>query len=150
MATRTRFEGAMTALVTPFKNGAVDDAALAQLVEEQIAGGIDGLVPCGTTGEASTMTHEEQVHVVQLVVKQARGRVPVIAGAGANSTTKAIEMGRAVRELGADAQLQVTPYYNRPSQEGLERHYRAIAEAAPLPMFLYNVPARTGCDILAE
>src|SRR5262249_14066180 len=105
MATRTRFEGAMTALVTPFKNGAVDAAALAQLVEEQIAGGIDGLVPCGTTGEASTMSHEEQVHVVKVVVKQARGRVPVIAGAGANATTKAIEMGRAMREAGADTHL---------------------------------------------
>ena len=150
MATRTRFEGAMTALVTPFKNGAVDDAALTQLVEEQIAGGIDGLVPCGTTGEASTMSHEEQVHVVKLVVKQARGRVPVIAGAGANATTKAIEMGRAMREAGADGQLQVTPYYNRPSQEGLERHFRAIAEAVPLPMLLYNVPTRTGCDLLPD
>src|SRR5262249_5770706 len=150
MATRTRFEGAMTALVTPFKNGAVDDAALAQLVEEQIAGGIDGLVPCGTTGEASTLSHEEHVHVLKVVVKQARGRVPIVAGAGANSTTKAIDMGRAVREAGADGQLQVTPYYNRPSQEGLERHFRAIAEAVPLPMLLYNVPTRTGCDLLPD
>src|SRR5882672_7308449 len=150
MATRTRFEGAMTALVTPFKNGAVDDAALANIVEEQIAGGIDGLVPTGTTGEASTLSHEEQIHVIRLVVKQARGRVPVIAGTGANATSKAIDLGRAAREVGADAMLQVTPYYNRPSQEGLERHYRAIAEAVPLPMFLYNVPTRTGCDMLAE
>jgi 4-hydroxy-tetrahydrodipicolinate synthase len=150
MATRIRFEGAMTALVTPFKNGAVDDAALAQVVEEQIAAGIDGLVPTGTTGEASTLSHEEQVHVIRLVVKQTRGRVPVVAGTGANATAKAIELGRAAREVGADGMLQVTPYYNRPSQEGLERHYRAIAEAVPLPMILYNVPTRTGCDLLAD
>jgi 4-hydroxy-tetrahydrodipicolinate synthase len=150
MANRTRFEGAMTALVTPFRNGAIDDAALTQLVEEQIAAGIDGLVPCGTTGEASTLTHEEHVHVVRLVVKQARGRLPVIAGAGANATAKAIDLARAVREAGADGQLQVVPYYNRPSQEGLERHFKAIAEAVPLPMLLYNVPSRSSCDLLPD
>jgi 4-hydroxy-tetrahydrodipicolinate synthase len=150
MANRTRFEGAMTALVTPFRNGAIDDAALTQLVEEQIAAGIDGLVPCGTTGEASTLSHEEHVHVVRLVVKQARGRLPVIAGAGANATAKAIDLARAVREAGADGQLQVVPYYNRPSQEGLERHFKAIAEAVPLPMLLYNVPSRSSCDLLPD
>jgi 4-hydroxy-tetrahydrodipicolinate synthase len=150
MSERNRFEGAFTALVTPFRDGAVDDAALCALVEAQIAGGIVGLVPCGTTGEASTLSTEEQVHVIRLVVKQARGRVPVIAGAGSNSTAEAIELARAAREVGADATLQVTPYYNRPSQEGLYRHFRAIAEAAPLPVILYNVPSRTSCDLLPE
>jgi len=145
-----RFEGAFTALVTPFRDGAVDDAALGALVEAQLAGGIDGLVPCGTTGEASTLSMEEHVHVVRLVVKQVRGRVPVVAGAGANSTAHAIELARAAREVGADATLQVTPYYNRPSQEGLFRHFKAIAEAVRLPVVLYNVPTRTGIDLLPE
>jgi 4-hydroxy-tetrahydrodipicolinate synthase len=144
------FEGAMTALVTPFRSGAVDDAALAALVEEQIAAGIDALVPAGTTGESPTLEIDEQVHVFRLVVRQARGRVPVIAGAGANSTAEAVTLARAAREAGADGQLQVTPYYNRPSQEGLYRHFKAIAEAAPLPMVLYNVPTRTSCDLLPE
>src|SRR5262245_52612955 len=112
MTSRARFEGAMTALVTPFRDGAIDDAALAALVEEQIAGGIDALVPAGTTGESATLSVDEQAHVVRVVVKQARGRVPVIAGAGANATAEAIELSRAVREAGADGLLQVTPYYN--------------------------------------
>jgi 4-hydroxy-tetrahydrodipicolinate synthase len=146
----TRFEGALTALVTPFKDGAVDDAALATLVEEQIAAGIDGLVPAGTTGEASTLSLEEQAHVVKVVVRAARGRVPVVAGAGSNSTHHAIELSRAAREAGADGLLHVTPYYNRPPQEGLYRHFRAIAEAVPLPILLYNVPSRTSCDLLPE
>ncbi len=150
MTSATRFQGAMTALVTPFRDGAIDDAALCALVEEQIAAGIDGLVPAGTTGESATLTLEEQAHVVRLTVKQARGRVPVVGGAGANSTAHAIELARAVREAGADAMLQVTPYYNRPSQEGLYRHFKAIAEAVPLPVVLYNVPSRTGCDLLPE
>jgi 4-hydroxy-tetrahydrodipicolinate synthase len=150
MVKRTRFEGAMTALITPFRNGAIDDAALTQLVEDQIAAGIDGLVPCGTTGEASTLSHEEHVHVVSVVVKQAKGRVPVIAGAGANATAKAIDLARAVRDVGADGQLQVVPYYNRPSQDGLERHFKAIAEAVPLPMILYNIPSRSSCDMLPD
>jgi 4-hydroxy-tetrahydrodipicolinate synthase len=146
----TRFEGAMTALVTPFRDGAVDDAALAALVEEQIAAGIDGLVPAGTTGEASTLSLEEQAHVIAVVARQARGRVPVVAGAGANATSEAIELSRAAREAGADGLLHVTPYYNRPSQEGLYRHFRAIAEAVPLPVVLYNVPSRTACDLMPD
>jgi 4-hydroxy-tetrahydrodipicolinate synthase len=150
MSQRERFEGAFTALVTPFRDGAIDEGALAALVEAQIAGGIDGLVPCGTTGESATLTTEEQVRVIQLVVKQARGRVPIVAGAGANSTAEAIELARAAREVGADATLQVTPYYNRPSQEGLYRHFKAVAEAAPLPVVLYNVPTRTSCDLLPD
>jgi 4-hydroxy-tetrahydrodipicolinate synthase len=150
MVARTPFEGAMTALVTPFRDGKVDDAALAALVEQQLAAGIDALVPTGTTGEASTLDDEEQVHVIRKVVEQVRGRVPVIAGTGANSTREAIALAQAARDVGADGLLQVTPYYNRPSQEGLERHFRAIAAAVPLPMVLYNVPARTGCDLLPE
>jgi 4-hydroxy-tetrahydrodipicolinate synthase len=146
----TRFEGAFTALVTPFKDGAVDDAALAALVEEQIAAGIDGLVPAGTTGEASTLSLEEQAHVIKVVVRQARGRVPIVAGAGANATAHAIELSRAARDAGADGLLHVTPYYNRPNQEGLYRHFRAIAEAVPLPTVLYNVPSRTACDLLPD
>jgi 4-hydroxy-tetrahydrodipicolinate synthase len=150
MSQRERFEGAFTALVTPFRDGAVDEAALSALVEAQIAAGIDGLVPCGTTGESSTLTTDEHVRVIQVAVKQARGRVPIVAGAGANSTAEAIELARAAREVGADATLQVTPYYNRPSQEGLYRHFKAVAEAAPLPVVLYNVPTRTSCDLLPD
>src|SRR5688572_24567301 len=123
------FEGAMTALVTPFRDGRVDEKALAALVEDQIAAGIDGLVPTGTTGEASTLAFDEQVQVIAQVVKQARKRVPVIAGTGANATAKAIELAQAAREVGADGLLQVTPYYNRPSQDGLYRHFAAIAQA---------------------
>jgi 4-hydroxy-tetrahydrodipicolinate synthase len=144
------FEGAMTALVTPFRDGRIDERALAALVEDQLAGGIDALVPTGTTGEASTLGFDEQIQVIAAVVKQTRKRVPVIAGTGANATAKAIELAQAAREVGADGLLQVTPYYNRPSQDGLYRHFAAIAQACPLPMVLYNVPSRTGCDLLAD
>jgi 4-hydroxy-tetrahydrodipicolinate synthase len=140
----------MTALVTPMRDGRVDDAALDALVEAQIAGGIDALVPCGTTGEAATLTTEEHIHVIARVVAAAKKRVPVIAGVGSNSTAEAIALAKAARDAGADAQLQVTPYYNRPTQEGLYLHFRAIVEACPLPTVLYNVPVRTGCDLLAE
>jgi 4-hydroxy-tetrahydrodipicolinate synthase len=144
------FVGAMTALVTPMRDGQVDEAALEALVEWQIAEGIDALVPCGTTGESATLTHEEHGKVVRRVVKAARKRVPVIAGAGSNSTAEAIALSKDAREAGADGLLQITPYYNRPTQEGLFLHFRAIAEAVPLPLVLYNVPARTGCDLLPE
>src|SRR5262249_7801250 len=139
----TRFDGAMTALVTPFRDGRVDDRALADLVEEQIAGGIDGLVPAGTTGEASTLSLEEQMHVIRVVLKQARGRVPVVAGAGANPTAEAIELSQGAREAGADALLHVTPYYNRPTQDSLFRHFQDIARGmgSPLPIIAYNVPS---------
>ncbi len=146
----TQFEGAMTALVTPLRGGAVDDAALAQLVEDQIAGGIDALIPVGTTGESATLTFEEHVHVVAHTVKVAKKRVPVIAGAGSNSTAEAIDLARAAREVGADGLLLVTPYYNRPNQDGLVKHFAAIAEAVPLPTIVYNVPSRTAVDMLPD
>jgi 4-hydroxy-tetrahydrodipicolinate synthase len=144
------FIGAITALVTPFRDGRVDDEALRRHVERQIAGGIDGLVPCGTTGESPTLTADEQRHVIEVVVKQARGRVPIIAGAGSNSTAHAIELARAAREQGADGLLVVTPYYNKPSQEGLVQHFTAVIQAGRLPTILYNVPGRTGCDLLPD
>jgi 4-hydroxy-tetrahydrodipicolinate synthase len=144
------FSGAMTALVTPMRDGQVDEAALEALVEWQIAEGVDGLIPCGTTGESATLTHEEHKKVVRCVVRAAKKRVPVIAGAGSNATAEAIALSKDAREAGADALLQITPYYNRPTQEGLYLHFAAIAEAVPLPIVLYNVPARTGCDLLPE
>lgn len=140
----------MTALVTPMRDGRIDEAALEALVEAQIAAGIDALVPCGTTGEAATLTTEEHLHVIRRVVTLAKKRVPVIAGTGSNATAEAIALAKAAHEAGADGQLQVTPYYNRPTQEGLYLHFKAIAEACPLPIVLYNVPARTGCDMLPE
>jgi 4-hydroxy-tetrahydrodipicolinate synthase len=144
------FEGTMTALVTPFRDGRVDERALVELVEAQIAGGIDGLVPCGTTGEATTMTPAEQVEVIRITVRAAKKRVPVVAGAGSNATERAIELSRAAREAGADGLLHVTPYYNRPSQEGCFRHFEAIAKAESLPMIVYNVPGRTNVDLQVE
>src|SRR5690348_15847140 len=134
------FVGAMTALVTPFSEGRVDARALADLVEAQISDGIDGLVPCGTTGEASTLSDAEHAEVLRLVVKAARGRVPVIGGAGANATARAVQLGLAAREARCDGLLCVTPYYNRPPQEGLYQHFRAVAEATRLPLIVYNVP----------
>ena len=145
-----KFRGAFTALVTPFRGGAVDEAAFVALVERQIAGGVHGLVPVGTTGETSTLSHEEHRRVVELCVATARGRVPVIAGAGSNSTAEAIELAGHARQVGADAALVVTPYYNRPSQEGLYRHYAAINEAVEIPVLVYNVPSRTSVDIANE
>src|SRR5262249_29993958 len=139
------FVGAMTALVTPMRDGQVDEAALEALVEWQIGEGIDALVAVGTTGESATLTHEEHGKVVRRVVKTARKRVPVIAGAGSNATAEAIALSKDARDAGADALLQVAPYYNRPTQEGMYLHFRAIAESTSLPIFLYNVPARTGC-----
>jgi 4-hydroxy-tetrahydrodipicolinate synthase len=140
----------MTALVTPFRDGQVDDRALANLVEEQIAAGIDGLVAVGTTGESPTLSFEEHVHVILEVAKHARKRIPVLAGAGSNSTHEAIELAKASREVGADGLLLVTPYYNKPTQDGLVRHFRSVVEAVPLPTVVYNVPGRTGCDLLPE
>jgi 4-hydroxy-tetrahydrodipicolinate synthase len=139
--------GAVTALVTPFKNGALDEDAFVALVERQIAAGIHGLVPVGTTGETSTLSHDEHRRVVELCVATAAGRVRVVAGAGSNSTSEAIELVRHAKTVGADAALVVTPYYNRPSQEGLYQHYAAINDAVQLPVFVYNVPSRTGVDI---
>lgn len=144
------FSGAYTALVTPMKDGRVDDDALTQLVEAQIDGGIDGLVPCGTTGEASTLSHAEHIHVVEVVMRATAGRVPVLAGAGSNCTREAIELARACKELGVRGTLQITPYYNRPPQDGLVLHFKAIADSVGLPVVMYNVPGRTGCDMLPE
>ena len=141
------FRGVLPALVTPYRNGQVDEDAFVALVERQIAGGVHGLVPVGTTGESATLTHEEHRRVVELCVKTARGRVPVVAGAGSNSTAEAIELVRHAKTVGADAALVVTPYYNRPSQEGLYAHYRAINDAVQLPILVYNVPTRTSVDI---
>jgi 4-hydroxy-tetrahydrodipicolinate synthase len=137
-------------LITPFRDGAVDEEAFIALVERQIAGGVHGLVPVGTTGESATLSHAEHARVVELCVKIARGRVPVIAGAGSNATSEAIELARHAKAVGADAALMVTPYYNRPSQEGLYRHYAAVNAAVELPILVYNVPSRTGVDIANE
>jgi 4-hydroxy-tetrahydrodipicolinate synthase len=144
------FTGVITALVTPLRGDAVDEEALRRLCDEQIAGGVDGLVPVGTTGESPTLTNEEHLRVIQLVVEATKKRVPVIAGTGSNSTRETIEMSVAARKVGADGLLLVTPYYNRPGQEHLYRHFKAVVEAAPLPSVLYNVPSRTACDLLPE
>ncbi|MDP1631525.1 MAG: 4-hydroxy-tetrahydrodipicolinate synthase [Caulobacter sp.] len=144
------FKGVIPALVTPFRDGAVDEAVFTALVERQIAGGVHGLVPVGTTGETATLSHDEHKRVVELCVEVARGRVPVIAGAGSNSTSEAIDLVRHAKTVGADAALVVTPYYNRPSQEGLYQHYKAINDAVEMPVLVYNVPSRTGSDISNE
>jgi 4-hydroxy-tetrahydrodipicolinate synthase len=141
------FKGVLPALVTPFRDGAVDEGAFIRLVERQISGGVHGLVPVGTTGETATLSHEEHRRVVEICVATAGGRVPVIAGAGSNSTEEAIELVRHAKAIGADAALVVTPYYNRPSQEGLFAHYKAINDAVELPVLVYNVPSRTSIDI---
>ncbi|HVT37091.1 MAG TPA: 4-hydroxy-tetrahydrodipicolinate synthase [Nevskiaceae bacterium] len=142
-------KGSIVALVTPmFPDGAVDWDSLAALVEWHIGEGTDAIVAVGTTGESATLEVDEHIEVIRRVVKLAKGRVPVIAGTGANSTSEAIELTRAGKEAGADAALSVTPYYNKPPQEGLYRHYKAIAEAVDIPLILYNVPGRTGCDML--
>ena len=144
------FKGVFTALITPFSDGSVDEDAFVKLVECQIAAGVHGLVPVGTTGETSTLSHDEHRRVVELCVKTAAGRVPIIAGAGSNATDEAIELARHAKTIGADAALMVTPYYNRPSQEGLFRHYEAVANAVQIPVVVYNVPGRTGCDLANE
>jgi 4-hydroxy-tetrahydrodipicolinate synthase len=144
------FKGVITALVTPFRGDAIDEEALRRLVDEQIRAGIDGFVPVGTTGESPTVSVEEHIRIIKIVVEETRKRVPVIAGTGANSTREAIELTIEARAVGADATLQVTPYYNRPTQDGLFRHFKAVADAAGLPIVVYNVPGRTGCDLLPE
>ena len=144
------FTGVMPALITPFRDGMVDETAFAALVERQIASGVHGLVPAGTTGESATLSPEEQKRVIALCVETARGRVPVVAGTGTPDTAKTIELTRHAKTVGADAALVVTPYYNRPSQEGMVAHFTAIADAVQLPLILYNVPRRTGVDLLPE
>ena len=144
------FSGTLVALVTPFKNGQVDYAAIERLVDWHVEQGTDGLVPVGTTGESPTVSVEEHEKIIEVVVRRAAGRVPVIAGAGANATAEAIELTRFAKKVGADASLQVCPYYNKPTQEGLYRHFAAIAEAVDLPMVLYNIPGRTGVSMAPE
>lgn len=142
------FEGAYTALVTPFtKSGEVDEPALKDLVDFQIAEGITGLVPVGTTGESPTLNNDEHIRVIEVVVEQTNGRVPVIAGTGSNSTNEAIEMTKLAAAVGADASLQIAPYYNKPTPEGFYRHFAAIAEATDMPLIIYNIASRTGKNI---
>jgi 4-hydroxy-tetrahydrodipicolinate synthase len=143
--------GCLTALITPFREGgAVDFEALGKIVESQIAAGIHGLVPCGSTGEAATLTHEEHAEVVRAVVEMARRRVPVIAGTGSNATAEAIRLTKEAERAGADGALLISPYYNRPPQEGIFRHYEAVAAATRLPLLVYNIPGRTASNILPE
>src|SRR5512139_2678765 len=144
------FEGCLTALVTPFTNGKVDFEGLTRLVDWQIECGVDGIVSVGTTGESATLDVDEHVAVIAATVKAAKGRVPVVAGAGGNATSEALTLTKASEEAGANALLHVTPYYNRPNQEGMYQHFAAIAKSTKLPVILYNVPSRTACDLLTD
>src|SRR5438477_6428180 len=150
MPAKTNFRGSFTALVTPFNNGSVDEKAFRDLVEWQIAEGTKGLVPVGTTGESPTLSHDEHNKVVEWCVGQAKGRVPVIAGAGSNSTKEAVELSRHAEKAGADGVLIVTPYYNKPNQEGLYQHYKAINDAIGIPIVIYNIPPRSVIDMTVE
>jgi len=147
---RERIRGSIPALITPFKDGAVDEVAFRRHVSWQIAEGSHGLVPVGTTGESATLSHDEHRRVVEICIDEAKGRVPVIAGAGSNSTEEAIALSKHAKEAGADAVLSVAPYYNRPTQEGIYRHFAAIAEAVDIPMVVYNVPSRCAVEISVE
>jgi 4-hydroxy-tetrahydrodipicolinate synthase len=144
------FKGSITALITPFRDGRVDEVGLQSFVEWQISEGTDGFVPCGTTGESPTLSHEEHHRVVELCVEVAKGKVPVIAGAGSNSTAEAIDLARHAKKVGADAVLVVTPYYNKPTQEGLFQHYKAINDAVEIPIVIYNIPGRSVVDMSVE
>jgi 4-hydroxy-tetrahydrodipicolinate synthase len=142
------FRGSIVAIVTPFKNGKVDEETFRDLIEFQVENGTSAIVPCGSTGESATLTMEEHSRVIDIAVEAVRKRVPVIAGTGGNSTKEAIELTEHARKTGADATLQVTPYYNKPTQEGLYQHFKAVAKAVPLPQVLYNVPGRTSVNML--
>jgi len=144
------FKGTHTALVTPFRDGAFDVPAFRDLIEAQIAGGVEGIVPVGTTGESPTLTHEEHAEVIKVAVEAAKGRCLVMAGTGSNSTAEAIDLTLEAEKLGADAALLVAPYYNKPSQEGLYRHYKAISQAVKIPLVLYSIPGRCGIEIGVE
>ena len=150
MTAKTSFRGSFTALVTPFKNGSLDQKAFRDLVDWQIAEGTRGLVPVGTTGESPTLSHDEHQSVVEWCVEQARGRVPVVAGAGSNSTKEAIDLARHAEKAGANAVLVVTPYYNKPTQEGLYQHFKAINDAIGIPIIIYNIPPRSVIDMSVE
>jgi len=142
-----RFQGSFVAMVTPFRNGAVDEAKLRELVELHVAGGTDGLIPCGTTGESPTLSHDEHRRVVDVVLEAARGRIQVVAGTGSNSTAEAIDLTRHAERSGAAGALVVNPYYNKPTQEGLYRHFRAVAEAVAIPILVYNIQSRTAVNV---
>jgi 4-hydroxy-tetrahydrodipicolinate synthase len=142
------FTGSLVAIVTPFKNGRVDERALGDLIEFQIANGTDGIVPCGTSGESATLTYEEHDRVIEFAVEATKRRVPVIAGTGSNSTDEAITLTKHAKQAGADGALLICPYYNKPTQEGLYRHYKTIADAVDLPLVIYNIPSRTSVNIL--
>jgi 4-hydroxy-tetrahydrodipicolinate synthase len=144
------FSGAIVAIVTPFKDGKVDEESLRKLIEFQIANGTDGIVPCGTTGESSTLSHEEHDRVIEITIDAVKKRVPVIAGTGSNSTDEALRLTKHAYEAGADGALMVCPYYNRPTQEGLYQHFKIIAETVPIPIVPYNIPGRTGINLLPE
>ncbi len=144
------FHGTMTALVTPFVNGKIDEDAFRAHLERQVEAGVDGVVPAGTTGEAATLSFDEHKQVIRMAVEQVAGRVPVIAGAGSNNTAESIELTAAAKSLGADGALLISPYYNKPTQEGIYRHYKAVADAVHLPQVIYNVPGRTNSNILPE
>ena len=150
MKKNCEFKGVYTALVTPFKGGKFDPEAMAGLIEAQVSAGVDGIVPCGSTGESATLSHDEHREVIAFAVKAARGRLQVIAGTGSNSTDEAVMLTRFAEETGADGALLTTPYYNKPTQEGLFRHYREIAEKTAIPIVLYNIPGRTGVNMLPE
>ncbi len=150
MAAKTNFQGSITALVTPFKNGALDEAAFRALVAWQIAEGTHGLVPVGTTGESPTLSHDEHNKVVEWCVAEAKGKVPVIAGAGSNSTAEAVALARHADKVGADAVLVVTPYYNKPTQEGMYQHFKAINDAIGIPIIVYNIPGRSIIDLSTD
>src|SRR5262244_3871951 len=150
MAAKTSFRGSFTALITPFKNGSIDEKAFRDIVDWQIAEGTNGLVPVGTTGESPTLSHSEHKQVVEWCVDQADGRVPVIAGAGSNSTAEAIELSQHAEQAGADAVLIVTPYYNKPTQEGMYQHFKAINDAIGIPIFIYNIPSRCVIDMSVD
>ena len=150
MAAKTSFRGSFTALVTPFRNGSLDEAAFRALVSWQIAEGTNGLVPVGTTGESPTLSHEEHRRVVDICIDEARGRVPVIAGAGSNNTSEAVDLARHAERAGADAVLVVTPYYNKPTQEGMYQHFKAINDAIGIPILIYNIPPRSVVDMSVE
>ena len=142
-----RFQGSFVAMVTPFRNGAVDEAKLRELVELHVAGGTDGLIPCGTTGESPTLSHDEHRRVVDVVLEAARGRIQVVAGTGSNSTAEAIDLTRHAERSGAAGALVVNPYYNKPTQEGLYRHFRAVAESVAIPILVYNIQSRTAVNV---
>jgi len=142
------FEGILTALVTPFRDGGVDEAALRHLIEHQIEAGVDGIVPCGSTGESATLSHAEHCRVVEVAVEAAAGRVAVVAGTGSNNTREAIELTRHAREAGADGALLISPYYNKPTQDGIVAHYEAVARETRFPLLVYNIPGRTASNIL--